>query len=222
MEAREERYIYKKLCANTFKASEERYCIVIRNKFYFKMKSVFQSIQVLPQNELDLLDDLVTFRKLKKGELLLTENQVCNEIYFIKKGILRSYFFNHQGDEITNCFAFENEFMASFSSFITQNNAEENLQALADTELQVLSRESLEKLYQLGIHWQEIGRKLTEMEYVTLQKRMISFQKLSGTQRYEELYKNHQKYLQLIPLQYLASYLGVTPRHLSRIRKAVL
>jgi CRP-like cAMP-binding protein len=186
------------------------------------MKSVFQSIQVLPQNELELLDNLITFRKLKKGELLLKENQVSNEIVFINKGILRSFFFNHQGDEITNCFAFENEFMASFSSFITQNVAEENIQAIADTELQVISRESLEQLYALGIHWQEIGRKLTEMEYVTLQKRMISFQKLSGTQRYEELYKNHKKYLQLIPLQYLASYLGVTPRHLSRIRKAVL
>lgn len=186
------------------------------------MKSVFQSIHVLPQNELDQLDDLISFRKLKKGEVLLKENQVCNEIYFIKKGILRSYFFNHQGDEITNCFAFENEFMASFSSFITQNASEENIQALADTELQIISRESLEKLYKLGIHWQEIGRKLTEMEYVTLQKRMVSFQKLSGSQRYEELYQNHQKYLQLIPLQYLASYLGVTPRHLSRIRKAIL
>lgn len=186
------------------------------------MKSVFQSIHVLPQMELDQLDDLITFRKLKKGEVLLKENQVCNEIYFIKKGILRSYFFNHQGDEITNCFAFENEFMASFSSFITQKAAEENIQALVDTELQIISRESLEKLYKLGIHWQEIGRKLTEIEYVTLQKRMISFQKLSGSQRYEELYKNHQKYLQLIPLQYLASYLGVTPRHLSRIRKAIL
>ncbi|OXB02447.1 Crp/Fnr family transcriptional regulator [Flavobacterium pectinovorum] len=186
------------------------------------MKSIFQSIQVLPQDELDQLDDLITFRKLKKGELLLTENQVCNEIVFIKKGILRSYFFNHQGDEITNCFAFENEFMASFSSFITQEVAEESIQALADTELQIISRESLEKLYKSGIHWQEIGRKLTEMEYVTLQKRMISFQKLSGKQRYEELYQNHQKYIQLIPLQYLASYLGVTPRHLSRIRKAIL
>lgn len=186
------------------------------------MKSIFQSIHVLSQNELDQLDDLITFRKLKKGEVLLMENQVCNEIYFIKKGILRSYFFNHQGDEITNCFAFENEFMASFSSFITQNAAEENIQALVDTELQIISRENLEKLYKLGIHWQEIGRKLTEIEYVTLQKRMISFQKLSGSQRYKELYQNHQKYLQLIPLHYLASYLGVTPRHLSRIRKAIL
>src|SRR6188472_2607439 len=101
------------------------------------MKSIFQSIQVLPQDELDQLDDLITFRKLKKGELLLRENQVCNEIVFIKKGILRSYFFNHQGDEITNCFAFENEFMASFSSFITRELAQENIQALADTELQI-------------------------------------------------------------------------------------
>jgi hypothetical protein len=112
--------------------------------------------------------------------------------------------------------------MASFSSFITQNVAQENIQALADTELQIISRESLEKLYRLSICWQEIGRKLTEMEYVTLQKRLISFQKLSAIQRYEELYQNHQKYLQLIPLHYLASYLGITPRHLSRIRRAAL
>jgi len=186
------------------------------------MKTVFQSIQNISQTELNQLEDLITLRKLNKGELLLKENEVCNEIVFIKKGLLRSYFYNHQGDEITNCFAFENEFMASFSSFITQDIAEENIQALADTEFQVLSRESLEQLYQSNIRWQEIGRKLTEMEYVTLQKRMISFQKLSATQRYEELYKNHQKYLQLIPLQYLASYLGITPRHLSRIRKAAI
>lgn len=186
------------------------------------MKSIFQSIQDFSAHELNLLDDLITYRTLKKGELLLTENQICNEIVFIKKGILRSFFFNHKGDEITNCFAFENEFMASFASFITQEKAEENIQALADTELQILNRKALEQLYQSGFNWQETGRKLTELEFVNLHKRMLSFQKLSGAQRYEELYKNHQKYLQLIPLQYLASYLGITPRHLSRIRKAVL
>lgn len=152
----------------------------------------------------------------------MTENQVCNEIVFIEKGVLRSFFTNHNGDEITNCFAFENEFMASFASFITKEKAEENVQALVETKLQVLDRNGLEKLYQTGFNWQETGRKLTEIEFVNLHKRMVSFQKLSGTQRYQELYENHQKYLQLIPLQYLASYLGITPRHLSRIRKAVV
>ncbi|MBW1655109.1 Crp/Fnr family transcriptional regulator [Flavobacterium quisquiliarum] len=186
------------------------------------MKSIFQSIQNFSNEELDLLDDLITFRMLKKGELLLTESQVCNEIVFIKKGILRSFFLNHKGGEITNCFAFENEFMASFASFITQEKAEESVQALVDTELEILDRKALEKLYQSGFNWQETGRKLTELEFVNLHKRMVSFQKLSGAERYQELYKNHQNYLQLIPLQYLASYLGVSPRHLSRIRKAVL
>jgi len=186
------------------------------------MKFVFQSIQDFSADELSLLDSLITFRTVKKGELLLTENQVCNEIVFIEKGILRSFFVNHKGDEITNCFAFENEFMASFASFITKEKAEENIQALTDTQLQILDRKALEKLYQSGFNWQETGRKLTELEFVNLHKRMVSFQKLSGAKRYEELCKNHQKYIQLIPLQYLASYLGITPRHLSRIRKAVI
>lgn len=186
------------------------------------MKTVFQSIQDFSSEELELLDSLIAFRTLKKGDFLLTENQVCNEVVFIKKGILRSFFVNHKGDEITNCFAFENEFMASFASFITQEKAEENIQALAETELQILDRKALEKLYRFSFNWQEIGRKLTELEFVNLHKRMVSFQKLSGAQRYEELYQNHQKYIQLIPLQYLASYLGITPRHLSRIRKAVV
>lgn len=186
------------------------------------MKSIFQSFQILSQEELNLLDGIITFRKLKKGDFLLLENQVCNEIVFIKKGILRSYFFNHNSDEITNCFAFENEFMASFSSFITQDMAQENIQAITDTEVQVISRENLELLYNSSSHWQEIGRKVAEMEYVNLQKRMVSFQKLTGKERYDELIKYHQKYIQLIPLHYLASYLGITPRHLSRIRKAIL
>ena len=186
------------------------------------MKSIFESIQILSQHELHKLDNLITIKNLKKGEFLLEENQICNEIVFIKNGILRSYFFNHQGDEITNCFAFENQFMASFSSFITQAVAEENIQALTDTEVQVIDRKGLEKLYKSSANWQEIGRKIAEMEFVNLQKRMVSFQKLSGKQRYEELCKNHQNYIQLIPLQYLASYLGITPRHLSRIRKSIL
>ena len=194
----------------------------IRGQKTITMKSIFQSIQDFSADELDLLDDLITFRTLRKGELLLAENQVCNEVVFIKKGILRSFFVNHRGDEITNCFAFENEFMASFASFITEEKAEENIQALTETELQILDRKALEKLYKSGFNWQETGRKLTEIEFVNLHKRMVSFQKLSGTQRYEELYKDHQKYLQLIPLQYLASYLGITPRHLSRIRKAIV
>ena len=66
------------------------------------------------------------------------------------------------------------------------------------------------------------GRIIAEMQYINLEQRILSFQKLTGKERYETLFKNHPNYIQLIPLQYLASFLGVTPRHLSRIRKAIL
>lgn len=65
--------------------------------------------------------------------------------------------------------------MASFASFITQEKAQENIQALAETELQILDRKGLEKLYQSGFNWQETGRKLTEIEFVNLHKRMVLF-----------------------------------------------
>lgn len=185
------------------------------------MKSIFNSLQLLPENELNKLDALLTERKLKKGDFLIRENQICNEIVFIKSGVLRSFFLNNKGNEITNCITFENEFMAAFASFITRTPTEENIQAIFDTELQIISHENLELLYKNSIHWQEAGRKIAEMEYVTLQQRMVSFQKLTGKERYEELFRLHKKYIQLIPLHNLASFLGITPRHLSRIRKAI-
>ncbi|WP_306352693.1 Crp/Fnr family transcriptional regulator [Flavobacterium sp. '19STA2R22 D10 B1'] len=186
------------------------------------MKTLFSSLALLSEKELDRLDGVLTHKILKKGEYLIEENQICNEIVFIKSGALRSFYRNNDGDEITNCITFENELMAAFSSFVTQNPTNENIQAIFDTELQVLHRDDLEKFYENSIEWQKLGRTLSEIQYVALEKRIALFQKFSGKERYEELFKLHTKYIQFIPLQYLASFLGVTPRHLSRIRKSII
>ncbi|WP_166923537.1 Crp/Fnr family transcriptional regulator [Flavobacterium poyangense] len=186
------------------------------------MKLIFQSLQILPLQELDKLDGLIVKRKLKKGDFLIRENQIAKEIVLIKSGALRSFYMNNEGEEITNCITFENEFMTAFTSLITQKPTEENIQALFDTELEVISHEQIAHLYENSIHWQKVGRVIAEMQYINLEQRILSFQKLSGKERYETLFENHPHYIKLIPLHYLASFLGVTPRHLSRIRKAVL
>lgn len=185
------------------------------------MKALFKTLGILSATELDMLDDILTERSLKKGEYLIEENTVCDEIVFIKSGALRSFYINNEGDEITNCITFENELMSAFSSFVTKKSTDENIQALFDTKLEVLHREDLERLYFQNINWQKVGRILAETQYVQLEKRVASFQKFSGKERYEELFSLQPKYIKLIPLQYLASFLGITPRHLSRIRKAV-
>jgi hypothetical protein len=82
----------------------------------------------------------------------------------------------------------------------------------------VIKKKDLEKLFEKSNEWQKIGRLLAEMQYVDLEKRIASFQKESGSQRYETMLKRYPNYIKYIPLHYLASFLGVTPRHLSRIR----
>jgi len=185
------------------------------------MVQTFEYLFQLTTEESQLLKSLITFRKLKKGTYLVTENQICNEIVFVKSGILRSFFINSKEEEITNCFTFENEFMTAFSSFITQTPTDENIQAITDCEFEVIDKTAVEELFSSNFRWADIGRKIAENEVVNLHNRISSLQKKSSMERYEALFVNHQKYIQYIPLIYLASYLGVSARHLSRIRQAV-
>lgn len=186
------------------------------------MVTAFQYLFQLTAEESVFLSDFVVSRQLKKGAFLVKENQVCKEVVFVKSGVLRSFFTTTKEEEITNCFTFENEFMTAFSSFITQTPTDENIQAITDCELQIIDKNAVEALFKSSFRWADIGRKIAENEVVNLHNRIASLQKKSAIERYEALFTNHQKYIQHIPLVYLASYLGISPRHLSRIRQAVV
>lgn len=153
------------------------------------MYDYLKTFNVLTQSELDKLLNKTTTKIIKKNAYLIEEGSISKEIVFIKKGILRSFYINTKGEEITNCLAFENQFMSALSSFIIQNSTDENIQALVDTEVEVLSKNTIEQLYKESIQWQEVGRKLIEMEFVQLERRIASFQKQSAQQRYDDLFK---------------------------------
>lgn len=183
------------------------------------MISYFRQLQLLSESELVELDNLTTSKKLRKGEFLIQEGDICSEIVLIKSGILRSFYTKNNGDEITYCIAFENQLMSAYSSFISQKGTEENIQAICDTELIVLKKSNLELLFNNNVKWQKISRQLTELQYIELEKRIVSFQKLSAKERYLNLIENYSNFIKFIPLQFLASYLGISPRHMSRLRK---
>jgi len=183
------------------------------------MKKFFKSFDFLTEKDLNLIDSLSAKRVIKKGEYLTKEGNVANEIALIKSGILRLFYTNAAGEEITGCLAFDNEILSAYSSLITQLPSEENIQAVCDTEIAVLSKQQLDFLYESGSSWQKIGRIIAEMHYVGLTKKIISFQKDSPKERYDQLIKKQPHYIQAIPQHQLASFLGISPRHLSRIRK---
>ncbi len=109
--------------------------------------------------------------------------------------------------------------MASYSSFITGDPSVETMQAISDSDLLVVRKADMEKLINGSHSWTKFLKIIAEQQYLELEKRVFELQKNSAVQRYTSLLENQPSYIQLIPLQYLASYLGVTQRHLSRIRK---
>ena len=96
------------------------------------------------------------------------------------------------------------------------------MQAIADVELLVFCKQDLNKLANDSLNWVKFLKKMAELQYIELENRIFQLQKTTALQRYENLLQNHPEFVQKIPLQYLASYLGITQRHLSRIRKELV
>ena len=176
----------------------------------------------LREDDIQSLLAFVHSRKLKKGEFFIRERQISTEVGFLVSGLIRSFYTTNSGEEITYCFRFPNDLIAAYSSFITGNKTEENLQAIADVELLVFSKQDLNNLANHNLNWVKFLKKMAELQYIELENRIFQLQKTTALQRYENLLLNHPEYVQKIPLQYLASYLGITQRHLSRIRKELV
>ena len=186
------------------------------------MKSYLRSLNLLSEADLELLNGLTTTKTIPKGEFLIKEGSVCTQLVYIKEGILRSFYSKDNGEEITYCITFGDNLMTALSSLITGQPTEENIQALTELSLEVLKKDDLNALYAASPHWLKAGKVLTEIQYIELEKRMFLLQKHSAKKRYEEFMESHASYLQHIPLQYLASYLNITPRHLSRLRRELI
>jgi CRP-like cAMP-binding protein len=154
---------------------------------------------------------------LSKNELLLTEGQVCRQLYFLEKGALRSYH-NLDGKEVTHWFGFENSFVTSFHSFITGTVSVENIQLLEGCVLWVISKEQLATLFNQYHEIERLVRIAYEKYYIRLEERFVNAQFKTATERYENLLQDAPHILERVPLGYIASYLGISQETLSRIR----
>lgn len=183
------------------------------------IRQYFESFNVFTEDELGSVIPLFVPRSMKKAEYFVREGEKSNEIAFIKSGIFRSFYYSTGGEDITYCFRFPNDLLAAYSSFITGDGSMENMQAISATELLVIKKDALEHLAAGNHSWTIFLKIIAEQNYIELEKRIFQLQRNSAIQRYVSLLENNPEYIQKIPLQYLASYLSITQRHLSRIRR---
>ena len=156
-------------------------------------------------------------KQLTKGELLVTAGDMCPNLYLIRKGVLRSYV--KEGiKEITTWISGEQELVTCITCFGLQQPARENIQALEDCELTVMSLEDLQYLYDNFPEANIVGRKVLEKYYRDAEERAFIARLMEATSKYKHFIATKSDLLNRVPLKFIASYLGMTLETLSRIR----
>jgi CRP-like cAMP-binding protein len=155
--------------------------------------------------------------EFKKGIDIQPIGHTCKTIYFVKKGCIRIYYFKEDID-ITESFEFENAFVARAESLFTGKPSKKAIQAIENTTLIAIDSTKLFMLFDSHPDLERLFRKIIEMAYVNTVNRIESLQFNTAEERYINLIKDHPYILKRVPLKFIASYLGITPVSLSRIR----
>ncbi|WP_242929117.1 Crp/Fnr family transcriptional regulator [Pontibacter vulgaris] len=182
------------------------------------LKSIQEKVSATGQ-ELQVCRSYFTPKKLKKRQFLLQEGDVCNRLAFVEKGALYSYSTDSKGGQHVIQFAFEGWWIADLYSFFTLEPSNLNIEALEDCELLLIDREQHQHLLAEVPKYETYIRLLYQNAYIALQRRVESTVGLTAEAKYNRLLEQYPYIVQQVPLNLIASYLGVTPETLSRIRK---
>ncbi len=171
--------------------------------------------------ETKLLMDHIRVRQFRKNEMIFQEGCISDEIYFVIRGCVR-LIYNTDGEERTAFFFTEGQFICAGESYTFQIPARESYQAIEDTELVIFDRKNIDHLLHISPKFEQIARIATENELITCQRIIASFITRTAEERYLELMQTKGDLFLRVPQQYIASFLGITPETLSRIKKRVL
>ncbi|WP_443944054.1 Crp/Fnr family transcriptional regulator [Pedobacter sp. AW1-32] len=166
----------------------------------------------------------IQFSTLKKKEYFATEGKVCTDMGFIASGGVR-YYYLKDGVEITGYFSFEHDFVSSYKSFLTGEPCLNNIQALEETELILISKDNIHALQnhpKLAYKMERFGRLMAEYYICCYEDRVTAFITQTAEERYLDMERTAKALFQKIPQHYIANFLGITPVSLSRIRKRTL
>ena len=187
------------------------------SRFESLYKTIAALIQ-LDQRDKDIIARLFREVKLAKGEYFLREGEICQQLGFVTEGILR-YYIDKEGEERTYNFAQENQFVCNYESLIRQSPSPKHIQAIEPVRLLVISSADLPDFYQEVTEGHKFGRLHMEATYAETVRQLVAQYTETSEERYLKFLTNHPDLQQRIPQYYIASYVGVKPPSLSRIRK---
>jgi CRP-like cAMP-binding protein len=185
-----------------------------------QIRKHFEQTSEISEKDWQIFSSKLRKQEFPKKHLLLKAGEIENSLSFVEKGIIRFYNYKEENDMTFN-FVFENEFVSAYDSFLTQQPCLYNIETLSYTTLWRLSFEDLQIIYGRTEIGNRIGRYAGEDLFLKKSKREFSFLNNTAEQRYLKLFSEQRKLIEQIPLKYIASYIGITPQALSRIRRRI-
>jgi len=176
----------------------------------------------LTAEEFDTISKFFILKKLRKKQFLLNEGEVCRNIGFVNSGCLRQYRIDSKGVEHIIQFAIKDWWVSDLHSFLSGRPATDNIDALKDTEVLLLERSAREELLNACPKMEKFFRILIEANHVATNQRIVDSLITTAEERYQKFIKTYPELFEQIPQNQIASYLGITPQSLSRIRKKLV
>lgn len=187
---------------------------------YTQILARLSSFITLDKKEQDHFVSKLTIKHYKKKELVLREGEICRYAYFINSGCFR-YYYTVDGQENTAQFFFENGWYTDYESFLLEKPTQQSIQTLEPTELVLLTARDLQQLYMDIPKFERFGRLMAENAFLGIRKRSEMMENQTPEERYLHLMQERPKVFERIPQHYIASYIGIQPPSLSRIRKRI-
>jgi len=159
---------------------------------------------------------------IPKGKIILREGQVCKNLYFIEKGLLRTFFVDKKGRNISHWFTFENQIIAIPRSFFYETNSNYFIEALEEVEARKISFTKLNKLFKESHEIEKFGRLLSIQLLIDLNDKFLDLQFKTAKERYTSLLDLHPDIFMRVNLGHIASFIGITQQSLSRIRAELM
>ena len=172
----------------------------------------------LASMEWESIEACLNRREYPKQSLLLQEGRICRKLYFLENGLLR-YFINRDGREVTKYFTVPPYCFTSQRSFTLQQAATESIETMEKSVVWEMGRDDAFRLLQTNSSWNNFVRLLVQEVQFYTENILEQLQNQTAEERYVEMIKEGNVLLERVPLKYLASYLGIAPQSLSRIRK---
>ncbi|WP_342085136.1 Crp/Fnr family transcriptional regulator [Dyadobacter sp. OTU695] len=185
------------------------------------LRLMVESLVSLSEEEWALLGGAFTERAVDSKTVITSEGEIEKEIYFIASGLVRLFYKTKDNDQITAFIFCENMFASSLESFIRQQPSTQNLETLENCTLLVLSKDKLDALYEQVPKTHVLMRKVMEARFVASQQLLSSYILAGPKERYELFAHQYPHLVQRVPLYILATFLGITPVSLSRIRRRI-